>query len=295
MNENIEIIQTQIDEIWQLLKKPIFVMEDSKISVVNILISILAIILTLKIARYLGKLVNRALANRGVDAGIRHSLEKFVRYTIISVSIVFALDNLGISLNSLAAIGAVLMVGIGFGLQNVTQNFVSGIIILIERPIKVGDIVRVGAVRGRVLDIRVRSTVIQTRDEVTIIVPNSKLVSEEVINDSYSGRRIRQHVHVGVSYSSDIDKVKALLCAAASRHNKVLPEPPPRAIFEDFGDSSLNFDLRFWCADLWEMDLVASDIRSEILNDLRVAGIEIPFPQRDLHIKGSQSLSTPQN
>jgi small-conductance mechanosensitive channel len=183
------------------------------------------------------------------------------------------------------------MVGIGFGLQNITQNFISGIIILIERPIKVGDLIHVGNSSGRVIDIRVRSTIIQSADDVTIIVPNSKLLAEEVINDSFSGHRIRKHVSVGVAYGSDIEKVTALLCEAVAGHPKVLDDPPANALFTNFGDSSLDFDLRFWCSDLNEMDKTASDIRTKIERLFRENKIEIPFPQRDLNIRSRE----PQN
>jgi small-conductance mechanosensitive channel len=163
---------------------------------------------------------------------------------------------------------------------------------LIERPIKVGDIIQVGTTSGKVVDIRVRSTILQTRDDISIIVPNSKLISEEVINDSYSGQQIRQHVKVGVAYGSDVEKVKTVLLNSVKSHPLVLQEPTPRAIFENFGESSLDFDLRFWSSDIWTVDQVCSDIRSEIDAQFRKANIQIPFPQRDLHIKnaGAQAL-----
>ncbi|MCB0349308.1 MAG: mechanosensitive ion channel, partial [Bdellovibrionales bacterium] len=203
-----QTLSDQLKEVWNLLREPLLQINGSKISITSIFVSILVIIFTIKLARYIGRAVNRGLNKRGVDSGVRDSIEKFSRYLIIALGILFALDNLGISINSLAAVGAVLMVGIGFGLQNIAQNFISGIIILIERPIKVGDIIKVGSSTGRVVDIRVRSSIIQTRDEVSIIIPNSKLISEEVISDSFSGQRIRNHIHVGVAYGSDVLKVR---------------------------------------------------------------------------------------
>lgn len=270
---------------YNLLYSPIFKISDTNISIFSLFVSITIIASSFKLAKYLGRAVNKALEKRDVDSGIRDSLEKFVRYITIGVSIFFALDIIGVSINSLAAIGAVLMVGIGFGLQNITQNFFSGIIILIERPIKVGDVIRVGSVSGKVIDIYVRSTVIQTRDDISIIVPNSKIVSEEVINESYTGQRIRQHIKVGVAYGSDLDLVSKLLIEAASHQPNVLTDPMPMAIFEDFGESSLNFDLRFYCSDIWGMDAICSQIRFRINKLFSENKIEIPFPQRDLHIK----------
>ncbi len=274
----------QVLKFLALLRVPILEINNSAISVISILISVAAIIATLYVAKYIGRMINHALMKRGVDSGIRDSIDKFSRYIILFLGVLLALDNLGISINSLAAVGAVLMVGIGFGLQNIAQNFISGIIILMERPIKVGDIIKVGSSSGRVIDIRVRSSVIQTRDDVTIIIPNSKVISEEVISDSYSGQQIRQHIGVGVAYGSPVEKVMTLLAQAALSHPKVMKEPPPKAIFSNFGDSSLDFDLRFWCMDLWTVETVCSDIRVEIDRLFRENKITIPFPQRDLHI-----------
>jgi small-conductance mechanosensitive channel len=274
-----------ISDFLDLLGRPIFQLSGTKVSMMSLSISLIIFVASIKIGRYLGGFLNKALNARSVDSGVRDSIEKFVRYFIIGIGILLALDNMGVSVNSLASIGAILMVGIGFGLQNITQNFVSGIIILIERPIKVGDIIQVGSISGRILDIRVRSTVIQTRDEVSIILPNSKLISEEVINDSYSGQRVRQHITVGVAYGTDIQQVKDLLIKAALSHEKVLTDPEPIAIFLDFGESSLDFDLRFWCEDLWYVDQVLSDVRCEIDSLFRQAEVEIPFPQRVVYTR----------
>ena len=285
MNEEVKSIGEHLKEVWQVLTVPIFQINNSKISVSSVLISVATIVITVFIARLIGRTIHRGLSSRGVESGVRDSIEKFSRYLIIAVGVLFSLENLGISVSSLAAVGAVLMVGIGFGLQNITQNFISGIIILIERPIKVGDMIHVGAYSGKVVDIRVRSTIIQSSDDVTIIVPNSKLLSDEVVNDSFSGQRIRKHVGIGVAYGTDVEKVKRVLCEAAAGHPKVLADPEPKAIFTNFGDSSLDFDLCFWCTDINEMDVTASDIRTKIDRLFRENKIEIPFPQRDLNIR----------
>ncbi len=287
MDVTIQTVVGYFDKFWRLLQQPLMQISGAHISAASILGSILAVVATVVLAKHVGRGINRALQSQDVDAGVRDSLEKVSRYLVIVLGVLFSLDNLGISINSLAAFGAVVMVGIGFGLQNIAQNFISGIIILIERPIKVGDIIRVGESSGRVVDIRVRSSVIQTRDDVTIILPNSKIISEAVISDSYSGQTIRRHINVGVAYGSDVEKVKELLCGAALQHTKVLPEPPPTAIFSDFGESSLDFDLRFWCSDIWDMDQTSSDIRCLIDKAFREANVTIPFPQRDVNLKGA--------
>lgn len=288
MDDSFKIILEQAKSLLKILQAPIVEFSNAKISIFTFLISFTVVVFSFRIARYLGKALNKHLQKKEVDSGVRDSLEKFLRYLIVGFGILFSLDNLGVSFNSLAAIGAVLMVGIGFGLQNITQNFFSGIIILIERPIKVGDIIRVGDTSGRIVDIRVRSTLVQTRDDITIIVPNSKLVSEEVINESFTGQKIRQHVRVGVAYGSNVELVQSLLVEAAKNHSKVLATPKPICVFEDFGDSSLNFDIRFWCSDIWEMENISSDIRCQIDRSFRENKVEIPFPQRDIHIKTPQ-------
>lgn len=283
MNQT-EWVIDNIKYFLNILNTPIFELNGSKISSSSMIVSFLIILGSFKIAKMLGKSVNKFLGGRAVDSGIRDSLERFTRYLVVAVGFLFALDTVGFSISSLAALGAVLMVGVGFGLQNIAQNFISGIIILIERPVKVGDIVHVGNAVGRITDIHVRSTIIQTRDDVAIIVPNSKLVSEEVINASFSGNKIRQHIRVGVSYGSNTGKVRELLLAEASAHPKVLKSPQPIVVFEDFGDSSLNFDLRFFCDDIWLVDIICSDLRFQINESFKLNNIQIPFPQRDVHL-----------
>jgi len=273
-----------IKQFLKVINAPILELSGSKISASSILVSLIIIIAAFKVSKLLGAAVNKALSRRAVDSGVRDSLDRFTRYITVAIGFLFALDTLGFSLGSLTALGAVLMVGIGFGLQNITQNFISGVILLIERPVKVGDIVRVGTSTGKITDIHVRSTIIQTRDDVAIIVPNSKFVSEEVINDSFSGNRIRQHVRVGVAYGSDIEKVRSLLLCVALGHPKVLKQPDPTVVFENFGESSLDFDLRFWCEDLWTVDAVCSDLRFSIDAIFRANHVQIPFPQRDVHL-----------
>jgi small-conductance mechanosensitive channel len=270
---------------WEYIKAPLFKINEANISVNSILLAFFVIFASVKIAKILSSITHRFLTFRQVDSGVIDSIGQFIRITVIIFGIIFSLDVLGFSLTSLAALGAVLMVGIGFGLQNIAQNFISGIIILIERPIKVGDIIEVGSTTGRVLEIRVRSTIVQTRDDVSIIVPNSKIVAEEVINESFLGKKIRLHVEVGVAYGSDLEKVKLLLLEAAKAHPEIIQDPKSDVIFSSFGDSSLDFDLRVWTNQLWEEKRVRSEIRFKIDSLFGENNITIPFPQQDIHIK----------
>ncbi len=282
---NTEQLFKIIKDIWQFLNSPILALKGTTISLSSIALAFVTIWISFRIANFLGRMLNGALEKKAVDSGVRDSLEKFLRYLVIVIGILFAADIMGFSLSSLAALSAILMVGIGFGLQNITQNFISGIILLIERPVKVGDIVKVGDVTGKIFDIRVRATVIQTRDDISIIVPNSKFIAEEVVNQSFLGQRIRKHVRVGVAYGSELKVVQATLLKVAADHPEILDDPEPTVIFENFGDSSLEFDLRFWSSSLWDIERICSDIRFAIDEAFRIQKIQIPFPQRDLYVK----------
>jgi len=275
----------QLDNVWKFFTTPILSLNNNAISIASVIAAVGIFIFFIVISKWIENLVAKALEKRTIDPGIKGSLERFSRYLTIAIGGFITLDSLGISLNSLAALGAILMVGIGFGLQNIAQNFISGLIILLERPIKRGDIVQVGDTSGRVMDIRVRSTVVETRDDVTIIIPNSQFISEQVINDSYSAEKIRYTVKIGVAYGSDVEKVKAALLRIAGEHEAVSSHPAAKVFFMDFGSSSLDFELRVWVTEFWATDGILSDLRFAIDREFRKQGIEIPFPQRDLHIK----------
>jgi small-conductance mechanosensitive channel len=177
-------------------------------------------------------------------------------------------------------------VGIGFGLQNIINNFVSGLIILFERPIKIGDRVDVGSVHGDVVSISARSTTVITNDNIAIIVPNSEFISSKVTNWSYQDRKVRFDIPVGVSYSSELDVVTQLLLEVASQHAGVLATPKSTVLFEEFGDSSLNFTLQVWTRQYAALPRVLrSELNYAIARIFKQNDIEIPFPQRDVHVR----------
>lgn len=278
-----EEVKIYILDAWHLMQRPLFEVGGTKMSVSNFVVALVLVFIGVKFAKFVETMVGKGLKQRKVEAGVRSSIARFIRYAVIVATLFLALDSVGFKMSSLAAFGAVLMVGVGFGLQNITQNFISGIIILIERPVKNGDIVKVGDTSGRIMDISVRSTLIQTRDDVAIIVPNSQFIAEQVVNNSFNSDMIRAHVKVGVAYGSDLDAVTKALMGVAREHKEVLDTPPASVIFENFGDSALEFDLRFWTRELWEIDRVRSEVRYLIARKFRELNIQIPFPQRDLH------------
>jgi potassium-dependent mechanosensitive channel len=229
------------------------------------------------------RLARRFLVKRGGE-GTAYAVARIAQYAVVSLIVLVGLENFGVSLSALAATFAFLSVGIGFGLQNIVQNFVCGLILLIERPVKQGDFVRMGETVGRVDDIAMRATRLITRDGVAIIVPNSDLITGRVINLSAPTTVYRTRVTVGVAYGSDTAQVRETLLTVARSHARVLEGRPPEVYFRDFADSALTFELCVWLDDPQAEPVVTSDLRFAIDAAFRAAGIEIPFPQRDLRL-----------
>ncbi len=231
---------------------------------------------------------SRVLRLTGIDRGLQAAIAVLAKYSMIFVSTVVLLQIWGVDLSSLALIASALGVGIGIGLQNIVKDFGSGFILVFERPIQVGDFVAFGEFQGTVEHIGARSTEIKTLDQVSIIVPNSRFLEQEVINWSHRNPVSRIRVPVGVSYSSDPKDVKQVLIEASYQHPQVLSKPPPLVFFKGFGDSSLDFELLVWIADPPKQLVIKSDLYFSIEAALRQHHIEIPFPQRDLHIRSGQ-------
>jgi small-conductance mechanosensitive channel len=237
-------------------------------------------------------IIQRVLKRTRMDAPLQFAIGKFAGYVFVALGFYVALQVNGVDLSSLAVLAGAVGVGLGFGLQNVVHNFVSGLIILAERPIAIGDRVEVGEVAGQVSRISLRSTVVITNDNISIIVPNSDFISNKVTNWSYGDPKVRLRLPVGVAYGSDIEKLRKVLLAVAEAHPKVLREPAPELFFSGFGDSSLNFELGVWTAEMTSKPRrFRSELNYAIEKALRDNAIEIPFPQRDLHLRsGSFNL-----
>jgi small-conductance mechanosensitive channel len=232
-----------------------------------------------------GILLEKVFPRRRVQLGVQMSMTRLVHYGIIFVGFLLALSFLGVDMKNITIIGGALGVGIGFGLQSIVSNFVSGLILLFERPIKAGDYVQLGERWGEISRVGLRSTVVRTFDRSEVVVPNSHLISNEVTNWTLSDRSIRLRLPVGVAYGSDIDKVIATLEECGRDNPTVLSNPPPQVLFMNFGESCLDFELRVWVSDIDNMVVARSEINQEIDRTFRAAGIEIAFPQRDLHLR----------
>lgn len=246
----------------------------------------LVLVSAVLLSRYLeDALTYFILPKTGIERGVGYALCTVLRYIIVGGGIIAALASLGLNMASLSWFFGFAGIGLGFGLQNIFSNFVSGLILLIEHQIRVGDHVQVGDVVGVVEQIRPRGTFIRSPDSFGVIIPNSKFISDQVTNLSYGGAQVRILIDVGVAYGSDLSMVRDVLLEVAQRDRRVSRRPPPEVAFQGFGDSSL--DLRLQCfVDNLEVRLrVRSDLHFAVDAAFRRAGIEIPFPQRDLHFK----------
>ena len=241
------------------------------------------------------RLLHRALEQRilprtDLALGTQQALATAASYAGLALATTVAIATLGLDLSSLALIAGALSVGIGFGLQNVVNNFVSGIIMLVERPIKVGDWVVIGTHEGTVKRINVRATEVETFQRSAVLIPNSEVLSSAVVNWTHRDKHGRCDLAVGVAYGSDVEKVRTVLLACARAHARVVSIPAPYVLFRDFGDSALLFELRAYLANVEERLLVMSDLRFAIDAAFRRQGIEIPFAQHDLHLRDLDRL-----
>src|SRR3954467_9992829 len=231
-------------------------------------------------------LFNRLLAQSGLDRSLQYAIAQVASNFVLVVGIFFVLENAGIHVAALAVFAGAVGVGIGFGLQNIASNFISGLVILAERPITIGDRVEVAGIAGQVQQIRARSTVVLTNDNIAMIVPNTKFIDSPVTNWTYGDPRVRFRIPVGVAYGSDVNKVQEALIAAGREHEAALSDPAPTVFLEKFGGSSIDFELVVWSTEMSSRPRrFRSDLNFLIEKHLRAAGIEIPNPQRDLHIR----------
>jgi small-conductance mechanosensitive channel len=231
-------------------------------------------------------LFNRLLAQSGLDRSLQYAIAQIISNIVLIVGIFFVLENTGIHLAALTVFAGAVGVGVGFGLQNIASNFISGLVILAERPITLGDRVEVAGIAGQVEQIRARSTVIRTNDNIMMIVPNTKFIDSPVTNWTYGDRRVRFRIPVGVAYGSDVIKVRDALLAVAHENPHTLKEPAPSVYLEKFGESSIDFKLVVWSSEMSARpSRYRSDLNFAIARKFRESNIQLPFPQRDLHIK----------
>ena len=268
---------------------PVLTLGKSSYSIINLsILGALLFGLILLVRAIIDIFKDRVLSIAGLNRGAQEAIAVIVQYTLIFIGTLVLLQIWGLDLSSLTILASALSIGLGIGLQNIAKNFGSGLILVFERPIQVGDFIEVGDLNGTVERIGARSTEIRTLDRVSIIVPNSRFLDSEVINWSHGNPISRLHLPLGVAYGSDPQHVRTVLIEAARSHPKVLPSPDPSLLFKGFGDSSLDFELLVWTAEPDKQFLLKSDLYFLIYEVLNQNQIEIPFPQRDLHLRSGK-------
>ncbi len=282
MNETLQVIWDFIVKAWTTE-----LFGADTVTIGGILLLVFLFVSVIIVERILQRLlIRRFLSKTRLQPSLQYGLSRIFGYTLIAIGFYVAFQAVGFDLSSLAIVAASVGVGVGFGLQNIINNFVSGIIILAERPISIGDRIEVAGVAGRVTKIQLRSTTVVTNDNITMIVPNADFISNTVTNWSHGDPKVRIRVPVGVAYGSDLKLLQRLLLEAAAEHPKALRDPSPVVLFNEFGDSSLNFELGVWTQEMTATPIhFTSQMNFIIEQKLRENDIEIPFPQRDLHVR----------
>ncbi|MGD8238658.1 MAG: mechanosensitive ion channel [Armatimonadota bacterium] len=288
--------QGRLRELSAVLSRPLFTVQDTEVSIWELASAALVVVFSILISRIIREVLQEAgTLRRQYDAGQRYAISNVVYYVLVVAAVLWAVRLAGFSLGALAVFAGVAGIGLAFGLQDILKNFISGLILLVEQPIKVGDYIDVGgggpdSVRGIVTQISIRSTTVRTLGNVFVIVPNADFVTQQVLNLSHRDLKLRLDIDVGVSYASDVELVREILRKIGQDHPMTLNDPPPDARLMGFGDSSVDFRLLVWIADPTDRAQTTSELNFAVWHALQEHGIEIPFPQRDLHMRSDATI-----
>ncbi len=291
MEEQVQNLTSGVGSTFnEFLEREIFSFGKYSLSVDELLVAATILIAGMIISKLVKKIIYRS---DKIDIAKQFALSQISQYVIIIITIFIALNALGIG-DSLLLSSSALLVGVGIGLQNLFLDFVSGVIILLDRSIKVGDIIQISGIIGKVEEIKMRTTTLKTRENKNMIFPNSSLTKGDIINFSHNDDLVRFVVSVGVHYDSDVELVEKIMLDVAEQHIEVDKKKKPFVWFEDFGDSSLNYSLYYYSKSLFTAPRVRNEIRKEMLRKFRENGVTIPYPIRTLDFpKGSQPQSQP--
>ena len=273
--------------IEKILEFELFKIANFSLSVYNLFLVLIIYFAVKGINHSIDLFIKKRLERDGVNdfvEGRSKSLTQITKYVIYILGVTIAVNSLGIDINFIIGVFATLGLGIGFALQDVFKDLISGIIILFEGNVSVGDILEVDGLVGTVKEIKLRTSLVRTRDGIYIVVPNNRIVNEKVVNWSTNTKMTRFKVSVGVSYGSDVEKVKILLLQSVAENEMISKRPSPMVFFKDFGDSALQFDVHYWVLDTWQTEIIKSELRFSIDRLFRENNIQIPFPQRDVHL-----------
>ncbi|MCW5630052.1 MAG: mechanosensitive ion channel [Rhodoferax sp.] len=282
-----EQIGAFLQTLYQKLQWPIIKTGETEVTVWSLVYLLVLVLLLMWVARRIQLwLANGPLLQPRLDLGARQAVGTLARYLVLLIGLLAIVQTAGIDLTTFNVLAGAVGIGVGFGLQNVVSNFIAGVIIMFERPIKIGDRIVVDEVEGNVVEIGARGTTVLGNDNIAVIVPNSKFITENVINWKYNDDKVRFRIPVSVAYGSDARQVERLLLELAAADADVLADPPPAVRFMAFGDDGLQFELRAWSASLVDRKgRLISQLNFAIYERFQREGIEFPFPQRDLHLK----------
>jgi small-conductance mechanosensitive channel len=282
-------ISVWLGQLKAFLDVSLLTLGDKPVTLWSVLYVLVWILILFWMARRVQLLLSdKLLLRAGMDAQGRNMVGALVRYLMLLIGLLIIVQTAGIDLTALNVLAGAVGIGVGFGLQNVISNFFAGLIIMFERPIKVGDRIEVDKVEGDVLEIGARSTVVLTNDNIAIIVPNSKFITENVVNWKYNDGKVRFRIPVGVAYGTDVQLVERVLLEVAAAAKDVMEHPEPVVRLMKFGDSALEFELRVWSeTQVHRKGALVSAINLAICEKFREHNIEIPFPQRDIHIRSA--------
>jgi small-conductance mechanosensitive channel len=273
--------------VGNFLSTRLFRVGETQVTVSSLLIALAIVVASFLLSRLARNFVaDRLLGRTRLAIGTRYAIGRVVGYLVLFLGFLLALQPLGVNASTLAVFGGALGIGLGFGLQDIVKNFVAGLVILLEHPIQVGDSIELGEVVGDVTEIRARATILRTNDDIHLIVPNFKFISETVVNRSFGQRRVRYKVPVVVASGSDPARVEEALLEAAGRSENVLPDPAPKVEFREFGESGLKFDLLCWTSKLLHSaGAFRSELNHLVYEALGAHGIALPSPQLEVRVR----------
>ncbi|MEJ6674393.1 MAG: mechanosensitive ion channel [Polaribacter sp.] len=277
-----QVADTILEEANSILEYTFTFSEEISISFKGFLFVVIALVVTAFVLKLLRRFITRKIPTNDKVKFV--SVFSYIRWVVFIAIFLIAMDASGVNVTAIFAASAVLLIGVGLALQTLFQDIISGIFILVDQSVHVGDIIELEGKVGRVLDIRLRTTRAVTIDNKVLVIPNHLYLTNILFNWTENGTETRESVNVGVSYGSDVELVKTILLAAAIKHKTILKNPIPKVLFTDFAESSLNFKLIFTLNDSFETRFVQSDLRFEIDKKFKENGVRIPFPQRDVHV-----------
>lgn len=284
-----------MNRVWSYLNYPFVHQKEFQVSILSLLLLVLIILIATLVSRYVRRfLKSRILPSFHIESGLQYTLLRLVHYVIIGLGFLYAMKvGFSVDLTSVAVIVGFLSVGIGFGLQYVAADIASGFILLFERPVRIGDWLELDGTEGRVERISLRSTVVVTNENMSVILPNSKLVQNKFVNYSYGSQLVRLNIPIGVADGSDLDKVSEALLEAARSVEQVLSEPEPRVHFSAFGDSSLDLQIRVWINEPRDHSTIRSRVNFAVERAFRKYGIRTAMLQREIHFANGPAGSPP--